>query len=100
MDIDFQKVEDGVRMILEGVGENPERAGLLRTPARVAKMYAEVLSGHDQCPDQIIKVLSDESYDELVMVKDIPFYSLCEHHLLPFHGKAHVAYIPENKSGF
>ncbi len=96
MSMDIQKVQDGVRMILEGVGENPERAGLLQTPQRVADMYKEVLSGHGQCPDKIIKVLSDESYDELVMVKNIPFYSLCEHHLLPFHGKAHVAYIPED----
>ncbi|MEY3360667.1 MAG: hypothetical protein RL531_386, partial [Actinomycetota bacterium] len=75
-------------------GEDPDRDGLLRTPARVAEMYAEVLSGLHEDPAAHLAVTFEANHDEMVMVKDIPIYSLCEHHLVPFHGQAHVAYIP------
>lgn len=81
--------------MLEGMGLDPASHGLRETPHRVAEMYAEVLRGYEQDPEDVVKVLKGEEYDEVVLVRDIPFYSLCEHHLLPFHGKAHVAYIPE-----
>ncbi len=96
MSIDTEKLKTGVKLMLEGMGEDPDREGLKATPHRVAKMYQEVLAGQDKDPADIIKVLRDECYDELVLIRDIPFYSLCEHHLLPFHGHAHVAYIPED----
>jgi len=95
MGLDRQKVEAAVRMLLEGLGHDPDAPSLLDTPARVARMYEEVLWGTSKDPVQIVKVLKGERYDEMVLVKDIPFYSLCEHHMLPFHGRAHVAYIPE-----
>jgi GTP cyclohydrolase I len=84
-----------VRMILEAIGENPEREGLLNTPQRVAKMYEEIFSGMGTEPKEFLEVCFSEYHDELVLVKDIPIYSMCEHHLLPFYGKAHVAYIPK-----
>jgi GTP cyclohydrolase IA len=88
-------VEDAVRAILEGVGEDPDRQGLQGTPNRVARMYGELLSGYDTDPIALINgALFDVEYDEMVVVKDIEFYSLCEHHMLPFYGKAHVAYLP------
>lgn len=93
--IDKDKVEQAVRMILEAVGENPEREGLLDTPQRVARMYEEIFQGCEQDPRDFLKVSFTEYHDELVLVKDIPLYSMCEHHLLPFYGKAHVAYIPK-----
>ena len=82
-------------MLLEGLGVDPDSAQLVGTPARVADMYAEVLCGMDKEAADVVKVLEAEWYDEMVLVKNIPFYSLCEHHLLPFHGRAHVAYVPE-----
>ncbi len=82
--------------MLEGMGVDLNRPGVEETPRRVARMYEEVLNGNDKDPADVITVLRDECYDELVLVRDIPFYSLCEHHLLPFHGRAHVAYIPED----
>ena len=91
---DLQKIEEGVRLILEGVGEDPNREGLLKTPARVARMYEEVFSGMDQDPAEFFETTFDEHHQEMVLVRDIPFYSMCEHHLAPFFGKAHVAYIP------
>lgn len=91
---DFKKIERAVRMILEAVGEDPDREGLKETPKRVAKMYDEVFAGLRQDPAKVMKVFEDEGHDEMVMLKDIPFYSMCEHHLLPFAGKAHVCYIP------
>ena len=91
---DLKKIERAVRMILEAVGEDPDREGLKETPKRVAKMYDEVFSGLRQDPKNVMKVFADEGHDEMVMLKDIPFYSMCEHHLLPFAGKAHVCYIP------
>lgn len=91
---DQEKVEQGVRLILEGVGEDPDREGLIDTPARVGRMYAEILQGMNQDPSQFFKVAFEEGHREMVLVKDIPFYSICEHHLVPFFGMAHVAYLP------
>lgn len=94
-EIDKPKIEQAVRMILEAIGENPEREGVLNTPARVANMYEEIFSGMGSEPTELLQVCFSEYHDELVLVKDIPIYSMCEHHLLPFYGKAHVAYIPK-----
>jgi GTP cyclohydrolase I len=93
---DREKIETAVRMILEGIGEDPDREGLRETPARVARMYEEICRGIGVDARDLIKVFTEERYDELVLVKDIPLYSLCEHHLLPFIGTAHVGYIPED----
>jgi GTP cyclohydrolase IA len=90
------QIEEAVRLILEAIGEDPNREGLIDTPKRVAKMYEEVFSGIDQDPKEYFKTVFGEDHEELVLVKDIPFYSMCEHHLVPFFGKAHVAYIPRN----
>ncbi|KAB2338328.1 GTP cyclohydrolase I FolE [Cytobacillus depressus] len=90
------QIEDAVRLILEAVGEDPNREGLLDTPKRVAKMYEEVFMGLNQDPKEYFDTIFSEEHEELVLVKDIPFYSMCEHHLVPFFGKAHVAYIPRN----
>ena len=91
-------VENAVYTILENIGEDPERQGLERTPTRVAKAFAELTSGYHVDPQALINdAVFDVAYDELVLVKDIDFYSLCEHHLVPFYGKAHVAYIPNGK---
>ena len=92
--MDNAKIEQGVRLILEGIGEDPDREGLLKTPARVARMYNEVFAGMTEDPHQHFETLFDEHHEEMVLVKDIPFYSMCEHHLVPFFGHAHVAYIP------
>jgi len=92
--MDHQKIEEGVRLILQGVGEDPDREGLLETPARVARMYEEVFAGLTDNPMQYFAKTFDEHHEEMVLVKDIPFYSMCEHHLVPFFGVAHVAYIP------
>jgi GTP cyclohydrolase I len=94
---DFKKIEKAVRMILEAVGEDPDREGLRETPKRVAKMYDEVFGGLRQDPQDVLKVFKDEAYEEMVILKDIPFYSMCEHHLLPFAGHAHVCYIPSGE---
>lgn len=91
-------IADAVRMILEGIGEDVEREGLRDTPQRVARMYAEVFGGLTVNPADVVStVFDDENHEEMVMVKDIPFYSMCEHHLIPFHGKAHVAYLPKGR---
>lgn len=92
--MDRAKIEQGVRLILEGVGEDPSREGLVDTPARVARMYEEVFAGLGKQPDEFFKVSFDADHREMVLVRDIPFYSMCEHHLVPFFGHAHVAYIP------
>ena len=92
--MDIEKIQAGVRMILEGVGEDPTREGLLDTPRRVADMYAEIFAGLKQDPSEHFCVTFDEGTQEMVLVRDIPLYSVCEHHLLPFIGRAHVAYIP------
>jgi GTP cyclohydrolase IA len=94
MHVDQRKIEEAVRMILEAVGEDPSREGLIDTPKRVARMYAEIFSGLNQDPKEFFSVIFSEDHEELVLVKDIPFFSTCEHHLVPFFGKAHVGYIP------
>jgi GTP cyclohydrolase IA len=91
---DHAKVEAGVRLVLEGIGEDLDRDGLRDTPARVARMYEEITSGLHEDPSRALEAVFDEGHDEMVMVRDIPLYSLCEHHLTVFHGKAHVAYVP------
>ena len=93
--MDNNKVKKAVRMIIEAIGENPDREGLKNTPERIVRMYEEILSGYSDKPDKYIKVFYEqENYEEIILVRDIALYSLCEHHLLPFFGKAHVAYIP------
>ncbi len=94
-EINRGKIEEAVTMILEALGEDPTREGLLDTPKRVAKMYEEVFSGLRQDPKEYFETVFGEDHEELVLVKDIPFYSMCEHHLVPFFGVAHVAYIPK-----
>ena len=94
MYVDHEKIEQGVRLILEGIGEDPDREGLLKTPARVARMYEEICAGLAADPSEYFEATFDEGHRDMVLVKDIPFYSVCEHHLVPFFGKAHVGYIP------
>ena len=94
---DNEKIEQGVRLILEGIGEDPDRAGLRETPARVGRMYGEIFAGIGFDASELVTVVEGADFDEMIMVRDIPLYSMCEHHLIPFNGKAHVAYIP-NKS--
>lgn len=96
MQVDQQKIKQAVHMILEAIGEDPSREGLLDTPHRVAKMYQEIFSGLDQDPGEHFSAIFSEQHEQIVLVKDIDFYSVCEHHLIPFFGKAHVAYIPQN----
>jgi GTP cyclohydrolase I len=92
--VDLDRIERAVAEILAAIGEDPARDGLLATPRRVAKMYAEVCAGLHEDPAQHLLVTFEADHDEMVMVRDIPLYSLCEHHLVPFHGRAHVAYVP------
>ena len=92
--MDKIKIEKGVKLILEGIGEDVDRSGIKDTPARVAELYEEIFSGLSTPTEEILAPIKGESHDEMVLLKDIPFYSVCEHHLLPFIGKAHVAYIP------
>ncbi|MGQ0744003.1 MAG: GTP cyclohydrolase I FolE [Acidimicrobiales bacterium] len=92
--VDQQRIEAAVREILLAVGEDPDREGLARTPARVAALYSEILAGHFSDPGRHLEVTFPADHDEMVMVRDISFNSLCEHHLVPFSGRAHVAYIP------
>lgn len=96
--MDKEMIAEGVRLILKGIGEDVKREGLLGTPERVADMYEEIFSGIDTDPSEVLGPVFDENHDEIILVKDIPFYSVCEHHLVPFIGKAHIAYIP-NKAG-
>jgi GTP cyclohydrolase I len=93
-EVDKPRIERAVREILEAIGENPERDGLKETPARVARMYEEIFSGLREDPADYLQVLFEADHDEMVMVRDIAMYSACEHHMLPWVGKAHVAYIP------
>ena len=95
--VDLARIERAVREILIAVGENPDREGLVETPARVARMYAEMFAGLKSDPREHLGKFFGEQYDEVVLVRDISFCSMCEHHLLPFIGKAHVAYIPDGK---
>lgn len=92
--IDLDRIEAAVREILIAIGDDPDRDGLLRTPRRVAEMYAEVFGGLREDPARHLVTTFEANHDEMVLVRDIPIYSLCEHHLVPFHGRAHVAYIP------
>ena len=94
--MDLPRIENAVREILEAIGEDPDREGLQETPQRVARMYAEVFAGLHRDINKDIKVFHGEGNDEMILIGDIPFYSMCEHHLLPFHGKAHVVYIPRD----
>jgi len=96
MSVDHEKIEKAVKMIIEAIGEDPDREGLLDTPKRVARMYEEVFQGLKQDPKEYFATVFGEDHEELVLVKDIPFYSMCEHHLVPFYGVAHVGYIPRN----
>jgi GTP cyclohydrolase I len=95
--MDLPRIERAVREILLAVGENPDREGLQKTPARVARMYQELFSGLNSDPSEHLKAAFSERYDELVVLRDIPFNSMCEHHLMPFEGHAHVAYIPDGQ---
>ncbi len=92
--MDKSKIEEGVRLILEGIGEDPDREGLQKTPARVARMYEEVFAGMTEDPSRHFETTFDEHHQEMIIETNIPFYSMCEHHLVPFFGHAHVAYIP------
>jgi GTP cyclohydrolase I len=98
LNINYEAVRQAVFEIIKAVGEDPEREGLQNTPARVSRMYAELLSGYAADPQKIVNgALFNINYDEMVLVRDIEFYSLCEHHMLPFLGRAHVAYLPKGK---
>jgi GTP cyclohydrolase I len=93
--MDRSKIEAGMRLILEGIGEDPARPGLAETPRRVAELYADLFSGLGEDPMACLTPVAGETHDEMVLIRDIPFFSMCEHHLLPFTGSAHIAYIPE-----
>jgi GTP cyclohydrolase IA len=95
---DEDKIAQGIRLVLEGMGEDPERGGLRGTPTRVARMYQEICAGIGEDPSNLVTVVEGADFDEMIMVRDIPLASICEHHLIPFTGRAHVAYVP-NKSG-
>ncbi len=95
--VDTLRIEKAVREILLAIGENPDREGLLKTPNRVARAYVELMSGLKEDPRRHLRTVFNERYDEIVLLRDIEFHSLCEHHLLPFTGKAHVAYLPDGK---
>ena len=95
--IDLPRIERAVREILAAIGEDPDREGLVDTPARVARAYAEQFSGLSQDPEDVLGTVFDADHDELILVRDIEVYSTCEHHLVPFFGRAHVAYIPNEK---
>jgi GTP cyclohydrolase I len=95
--MNIDKIKKGVRLILEGIGEDTERPGLRDTPKRVASMYEEIFAGLKTPSEEILKPIEGESHDEMILLKDIPFYSVCEHHLLPFIGRAHIAYIPSGR---
>ena len=96
--VDQARIEQAVISIIEAIGDDPQREGLVGTPQRIAEMYAELFSGINKDPEQELTIGFEEGHREMVVVKDIPFYSMCEHHLLPFHGVVHVGYIP-NSSG-
>jgi GTP cyclohydrolase I len=95
--VDIPRIERAVREILLAVGEDPDREGLLKTPNRVARAYGELMAGLQEEPERHLRTVFTEQYDEIVLLRDIEFHSLCEHHLLPFTGRAHVAYLPNGK---
>jgi len=93
--MELRKIEQGIKLVLQGIGEDLRRPGIRATPQRVARMFAEILSGTTEDPARDLRVIENERHDEMVLIKNIPLYSMCEHHLLPFAGVAHVAYIPK-----
>jgi GTP cyclohydrolase I len=95
--VDLKKVARATRLLLEGIGEDPDRPGLKDTPERVARLWQELMAGMDRKPGEVMTVLPAEDYDEIILLRDIPLVSICEHHLVPFIGRAHVAYIPQAK---
>jgi GTP cyclohydrolase I len=95
-EMDKKKIEEAIKTIIKEIDPDPDRSDLSRTPERVAKMYEEIFAGAFTDVDEVLQVLLSEQHDEIVLVKDIPVYSMCEHHMLPFYGKAHVAYIPKD----
>jgi len=95
--VQHEAIKDATRALLQAIGEDPDREGLLETPRRVAEMYAEIFSGLGKDPRAELSVSCDEGHQEMIIVRDIPFYSMCEHHLLPFFGVAHVGYIPSTQ---
>lgn len=95
--VDLKRIAAAVREILAAIGEDPDREGLKETPNRVARMYAELTAGLRCDPGEHLRTFFNEKYDEMVVLRDVPFHSLCEHHLLPFEGKAHIAYLPDGK---
>ncbi|MEA2508438.1 MAG: cyclohydrolase [Actinomycetota bacterium] len=95
--VDRHRIETAMRQVLEAIGEDPGRDGLLRTPLRVARMYEELFWGLHSDPEDLLEVVFEAEHDEMIMVRDIPLYSMCEHHLLPFIGRAHVAYVPNER---
>ncbi len=95
--VDKEKIEQAIRMLLEGIGEDPEREGLKETPDRIARMYEEIYGGMDETPEKHLQKTFQIDHHEMILEKDITFYSTCEHHLMPFYGKVHVAYIPDGK---
>jgi GTP cyclohydrolase I len=95
--LDHKKIKKAVRLLLEGIGEDPDRPGLQETPDRVARMCEELYGGIDASPEKIVKVIGSHEHDEIILVRDVPFYSTCEHHLLPFVGICHVAYVPDRQ---
>jgi len=95
--MNLQMIEEGTKLILKGIGEDLSREGLVDTPKRVAKSFQKLCSGYEEDPKKILKVVFSEKCDEMVVLKDIELYSMCEHHMLPFLGKAHVAYLPNKK---
>ncbi|MCX8034059.1 MAG: GTP cyclohydrolase I FolE [Thermodesulfovibrio sp.] len=94
---DRKKIEEGVKLILEGIGESLDRPGIKDTPQRIARMFEEIFKGLLPPDDDLLKCIKGETHDEMVLIRNIPFYSICEHHLLPFFGFAHIAYIPDGK---
>lgn len=96
--LDRAKIEEGVRLILEGIGEDPARAGIADTPRRVAEMFEEVFGGYGHDASEVVTVIAGAGHDEIIMVRDVPLFGMCEHHMIPFAGKAFVAYIP-NRDG-
>jgi GTP cyclohydrolase IA len=97
-EFDRDKIIKAVRLVLEGIGDDPDRAGIAETPRRVADMYAEIFAGIGKDPVELLTVVAGAGHDEMIMVRDIPLFSICEHHVIPFVGKAHVAYVP-NRDG-
>ncbi|MPZ24209.1 MAG: GTP cyclohydrolase I FolE [Dehalococcoidia bacterium] len=95
--MDNERIRTAVRSMLEAIGEDPDREGLAETPRRIAAMYEELFAGLYIEPSDLLQVSFDEGHEEMVIIRDVPFYSMCEHHFLPFHGKAHVGYIPQGR---